>query len=303
MKQNYKLAKARSQRFLKAKVRKAKSATISAVRRQYYFNRAYADMRNYISRNEDIYITSLIVTAVLAYAASLSLGQFLLMFFNTAYGLSDVTGINILVLMFAASMVVGVFYLWVASFLMNMMSLPIMDGAGRKTIRSLRKTARASLRLTSRVSATWVTLFGLAAVGPIIAGVVALVFIKSNPLPPEVLLDLIPKAVAASVAWVFIVLMNFGLAPYVALFEPKIGLLQTFKRSYKLVKSRGRIFLLLGYTALTFAIAAAFKLSIAAENILMLNKWVAFSLFILSAGILGNAMAVTLYRKRRLARR
>lgn len=301
-KNSYRQATAKLQKFAKAKARRAKSQAVSAVRRQYYFSQAYADTRLAVARNEDIFISALIITAILAYAATISVGEFIIMFFNTAFGISEVIGLNIMLVMFAACAVLAVLYLWVAAFVTNLMSIAIMNGANRKKHRSLRGTARQSLRYASRVSGAWVGLLALIFLPICLGAAGILAYIKLYGISPDGLIELAPRALAAGVAWIFIVLMNFGLIAQVALFEPQVSLVKTFKRSYQLVKARGRIFLLLGYTLLALAAAAGLKLAAAVEAITMLNQWIAYGVILLAISVFGNAMLVSLYRKRRLAR-
>lgn len=302
LKRTIKTGRAKSLRLAKAKLRKIKSATRQAVRRQYYFSNAYADTRQAISRNEDIFITALIVMAVMSFAAVRVLFEFLFMFLNTAFALSQLTTLNVMVWITAACLVVGVMYAWVAAFSFNMLSLSIMEGATGKKLRSVRQTARKSLSRASRVTAVWFCLAALLTL-PVLAAIAGvLTYLHFYPMSPAGLLALAPKIAVAGVAWICLVLMNFSLAPQVALFEPNLTLGQVFSRSRLLVRRRGRIFLLLGHCLLAAALLVTYKLSGMIEHVLMLNKWVAFSLFLLAAAALGNGIKTTLYRKRCLAR-
>lgn len=302
LKRTVKTGQAKIQKLAKAKLKKAKSTTRQAIRRQYYFTSAYGDMRQAISRNEDIFITALIVVTVMSFAAARALFEFLFMFLNTAFALSQLTAISIMIWIAAACLVVGVLYAWVAAFSFNMLSLSIMEGATGKKLRSVRQTARKSLRRASRVTGVWSCLVILLTAPILLLMTSVLIYHHFYPLSQDGLLNLIPKIAVTSVTWICLVLMHFSLAPQVALFEPDLTLRQVFNRSRLLVRRRGRIFLLLGHCLLAAALLAAYKTSELIEHILMLDKWVAFSLFLLAAVVFGNGLKTTLYRKRSLAR-
>lgn len=303
LKRTLKTGQAKAHKLVRAKLKKAKSATRQAIRRQYYFSSAYGDMRQAISRNEDIFITAFIVMAVMSFAAARALFEFLFMFLNTAFALSQLTAVSIMLWILAACLVVGVLYAWVAAFSFNMLSMSIMEGATGKKRRSVRLTARQSLSRASRVTGVWFCLAVLLVVPILLAIAGVLTYHRFYPISPEGILNLIPKIAVAGVTWVCLVLMHFSLAPQVALFEPNLTLRQVFNRSRLLVRRRGRIFLLLGHCLLAAALLAAYKMSELIERILMLDKWVAFSLFLLTAAVLVNGLKTALYRKRALARR
>jgi hypothetical protein len=303
LKRTVKTGQAKIQKLAKAKLKKAKSTTRQAVRRQYYFSSAYGDMRQAISRNEDIFITSLIVVTVMSFAAARALFEFLFMFLNTAFALSQLTAVSIMLWIAAACLVVGVLYAWVAAFSFNMLSLSIMEGATGKKLRSVRQTARKSLRRASRVTGVWFCLAALLIVPILLIMAGVLTYLHFYPISQDGLLNLIPKIAVTGVTWICLVLMHFSLAPQVALFEPDLSISQVFNRSRLLVRRRGRIFLLLGHCLLAVVLLAAYKLSEAIEYVLMLDKWVAFSLFLLAAAVMVNGLKTSLYRKRALARR
>jgi hypothetical protein len=298
-----KLAKRQLYKVAKLKARKARTYIRAAIRSQYYMHYAFADMRRSINRNEDIFITSAIIIAIVAYAATFTAVEFLLLFLNTAYGIAQVTGLDINLIILTAAMTLITLYGWVLSFAVNNMSISIMDGANRKKNRSVRKTLRRGLQQASRVTAAWFTLGALIFLPLLIATGIGYLYIHVSHVSEEELLNIISKAIILAITWVCIVLMQFSLAPQVALFESHLNLKQVFVRARSLVIGKGRIFMLLGYCLVGLVFAASYKLSELLEDILMLNKWVALSFFTIGLAMLSNGILVTLYHKRRLARK
>lgn len=292
-----------ARKYTRSNIRKAKTRTKTVVRSQYYFNYAYADMVRYIRRNEDIFIASLMAFTAVGYAIAVSFVEILLLFMNTAYAISDITGIDIGIMIFASAGILATLYIWALTFAMNCLSIAVMDGAVQKKNRTLRQTMKKGLTASSRVTASTFTLIGLI-VGPLLLmAALGYAYIHFNQLSQDELLNLVPKVIIAAVTWVCIVLMQYSLAPYVALFESDSSPRQTLVRSRNLTIGRGRIFILLGYCLLAFSLFLSYKMSVLIESLLMLDKWVSFSVMVLGLMILANAMLVTLYRKRRLSRR
>lgn len=298
-----KLTKLSIQKQAKAKIRKLRSEAKAAIKSQYYIQYAFADLRRYIARNEDIFIISAITMLIIGYAATVSAVEFMLMFLNTAYGISQITGLDISLMILTAFTILVTLYAWVLSFAMNTMSIAIVDGANRKKKRSARQTLRKGLARASRVTIAGYTLGALIVVPIILAALLSYLYLHITSVSEEAILNFVPRAIIASIAWACVVLMQFGLITQVALFEPQLNLRQMFTKARRLVIKKGRVFLLLGYSIAVVALLISYQLSKFIERFLMLNKWVAMSFFIFGLAMVGNGILVALYQKRRLSRK
>jgi hypothetical protein len=283
----------------KAQLRRAKSRSVATIRRQYYLTDAVSDLRVAIGRNEDIFITAVMAILVLGFSYVATAANFLILFFKTAYDLADLSGINMGLLMVVAGTVIAVLFGWLAAFLLNLMSVAVMDGATRKVHRSVRSTVRTSLRQAGRVASAWL-LFGCVIGLPLALGVAgSYYYMHAHAVSMDELLGDLPKAVIGALTWIVFAIMQYSLAPYVALFEPELPLSRTLRRSRQLVRRRGHLFLLFGYLIFGAALVAAYRLSSVAGS----GQGLVFAMLTLIITFTAHGTLVMLYRKRKLARK
>jgi hypothetical protein len=291
-----------SKRFIKAQLRKVRSKTNAAIRRQYFISQAYSDSRTAIKLNEDIYITMLMATAVVGFAFSVLMSEIAILFFQTAYDFAEATGVNMMLITSVAVGVLLTLSAWVLALFLNSLSITTIEGANRKFYRSVRSTFRRALSQAPHTAAMWL-LVVLMIIVPIsiVAGLAALYF-YFYPATVDQILVLAPYASIAALIWIVTVLINYGLAPHVSLFESNATIKQSFQRSRQLVMRKGRVFLLFYYILLSSLIAGAYTLAkIAAEfGIPFVMIFAPLSLIIL---LQANNVLVSFYRKRYLARK
>jgi len=191
---------------------------------------------------------------------------------------------------------------WLAAFLLNMLSLAVMDGANRKVKRSIRATTRQGLRYSTRVANAWFVLGAIIAMPLLAASALGYLYIDlfgSSAVKPEAFL---PYVIAAAAAWVLFALLHYSLIPQVALFEPKLPLKQVITRSRHLVRRRGRLFLLAGYGLLGVVLTAGYQLSELIEKFFGLENVLSLFMGTFVTVIFANCILVIFYRKRKLAR-
>lgn len=288
---------------LRRRLRTTKRKLLQTYRRQYFLTSAFRDLRSAVARNEDIFIASIIIAAVVGYSFATTATDLLLLFFKTAFDATNAIGIGMLPLSITALGTMAVLCIWVLAFMLNTLSLAIMDGANGKLHRSLRRTVRNGLRSAGRVSSTWFML-SLRALIPIAAvGIMSIVYIAAAGMSLEEAIALAPIAGTAAGLGVLYTLLQYSLAPYVALFEQELTVGQTFRRSRQLIKRRGRLFLLSLYVATAAVLAGIYGLALLLESVLGLDKLVLGMLGTFAAGLSLNCMLTTLYRKRKLARK
>lgn len=299
-----KLAKLQVACLRKSKIatRKARSRTNAYFRSQYYIGTAAVDLKVAAARNEDILLASLITTVSLFFSFMSMSGEAMLLFFMTGYDIAELSGVNMAVLMLVVCSIFGVIGAWLAALLLSMQSLSVMDGANRKRNRSFRSTARKSLQYASRVASAWTALLVVVALPLIILAINSFFLLESARDPVVAIEAIFPYVATAGIASTVLLLINYGLVPYVALFEPQIPLHRALDRSHKLVKRRGRIFILAIYGLLTAAVAAAYGVSNLLNQYLKIPTAVSF--FILSGLVIMyiNCIMVIFYRKRKQAR-
>ncbi len=292
-----------TQKLLKAQIRKAKTKTIRAVRSQYYVSTALADAKIAARRNEDIVITMTILAIVICYSAAAISLDLLITAFSAVFALSEVTKIDPSTLIILTFGSVAVIAGWLAAMVMNMQSIALLDGANRKRINTVRSTVRKSLKYTSRVTYSWL-LIGLIIIGiPALGAIAAAMYLSQTTISMLGMLEFAPFAITAGIAWVVIMLMEYGLVPYIMLFEPHLSFRQTLSRSNELIKNKGRIFLLCADILLGISLAGAYFTATKAEALLGIHRGLHFFGYGLALVLIYNAVMTLFYRKRKLARR
>ncbi|CAN5634779.1 hypothetical protein BH23PAT1_BH23PAT1_2980 [soil metagenome] len=295
--------KKKALKLIKASLRKAKSKVRAIVRRQYFVTCAYSDLQVAVRRNEDIFLGTLMITLGVSFSFAVTAVEALLLFFRTAFELSGSIGLDVGLLTIVALAILAVLGVWVSAFLTNLQSIAFIQGATGNNYRSLRSTIRKSLRYSSRISAVWFMLCSLIFTPLVIGVALGYLYLSINPLSMSQIFNLLQAAIVLAIIWVIIVIMNFGLTPYAALYEPGLNLRQAFVRSARLVQRRGRIFILFVYCLIGLALFAAYEVSELANTTLGTNSWLIFSALALAILALGNGIMAMLYRKRKLARK
>lgn len=294
--------KKKAMRVARAQTRILRRKAVATYRRQYFLNNAYADTRTAVSRNEDIFITGLLAVFILLFSSLNTATNMMLLFLGTAYEIATFTGISMAILILTVGAIIATLCGWIICLLLNMLSIATMDGATRKVKRSSRSTARHGLALAGRITSAW-ALLGTLLVGPImLAAITSFWLLQIGAITLAQLLQNVPIIALACITYFVVCLINFSLVPYVALFETKLSLTATFRRSHELVRRRGRIFTLLGYTLFGTTIYASLEFARLADKILHINLWLTFAMLTLIAIVTANCMTVVFYRKRKLAR-
>jgi hypothetical protein len=298
------LAKLRikTEKQIKTSIKKAKSKSIATVRKQYYLSSAFADVRIAARHNEDIAITMLILAFVIGYSSAAMSLNLLITAFNTAFVASDAMNINPGIFILIAGSTLGILCGWLLSFVMNMQSIALMDGAVRKIRRSVRSTIRTSLRYTTRVTEAWVLFFCILLGIPGLGALSAASYLSLTDTSMNQLLTYIPYGITAAIAWIVIMLMEYSLLPYIALFEPTVPLRQLLTRSTQLISRRGRIFILALQIILGLSLFGAYQLSKYTEQLFRVHQGLQFFSYSFVILLLANSIMVMLYRKRKLAR-
>jgi hypothetical protein len=292
----------KTRKYINKKIQRAESALLRHLRTQYYPATAWADLRIAALRNEDIVLNAFILLMVIGFATTVTVFDFALLFLNTAYDISALTGIDMRILILVVGGVLVSLGGWVSAFLMNMMSIAILDGAHRKLKSTVRTTFRTALSMASAVTTAWFMLAVrsvLPALSAVIIGTLYLKFFYDT-----FTLPLLVWAVAAAtmMTWSLVNFLRFSLAPYIVLFE-RAPIPQAFKRSNTLLKYRGKVFLLSVYISLVALLAAMYGAAYLIESIVAYDKYPVFAVM----GVFGlsatNGMLVMLYRKRKLSRK
>ena len=296
-------ATGRFQKRNRSAIRRARSKTIAYARHQYYPTTAYADLRIAAARNEDIFITALILLFVLTFSITTTGFQFLLTFLGTATAVADLTHISGGLLLIVTFTIPAILCSWVAAFLVNMFSISLMDGATRKINQSVRLTVRRSLRAASRTANAWLLLIAVLAAVPLVLLVVSSLYLQVVTVTKAATMATLPYAVIACALWFIYVLAQYSLAPSVALFEPDLTLPKILNRSRQLVKRRGRVFSIVVYLLAVAGVAGVYLLASLVQSSLHIDKAALVSLGSLTAILGSHGLMVMLYRKRKLARK
>ncbi|MGI9027224.1 MAG: hypothetical protein ACR2FM_00035 [Candidatus Saccharimonadales bacterium] len=239
---------------------------------------------------------------VLTVAAAATAGEILLSLSMTTVSLADMTGMSALGLMLLASVATAVLYGWFFAFLMNLLSVSVMEGATRKSIRSVRLTYKKSLHQASRIASSWFMILALIVVPLLVAVVITYLSIGLFQLNLIQLLTVLQYETIAAIIWLIYVLLQYSLVPCALLFESNQTLTSAFGRSRQLVNRKGRLFVLAAYVSLMVILLGVYSAAALIEQAVSLEKWLTFSLAALLTVLFFNGSMVMLYRKRRLAR-
>jgi hypothetical protein len=289
-------------RLLKSKIRGIRRSYVGWYRQQYFLPTAYKDLKMGVRQNEDIFIAVVFAAAVLSYASGAIAAEMFITFFLTAFTASEISGINILLFASIAGATLLAIVAWVAAFFTNSMSLAIIQGANRCTIRSLRSTLRQGLRIASRTATSWL-MITIAIALPIAAA--SLVMLAHLLLFADSFYDILavaPYAIIIASTGVLLTLLHYSLVPIVALFETDLTWKQVFTRSRQLVDRRGKMFVLAAYGLLATVLSIAYGLYKLFFNLTGLDFILLLCLIVIVAAAYFNCIMTVLYRKRRLAR-
>lgn len=293
----------RQQKIVRRKTIRTYRKTVAVIRRQYYLTNALIDTKRAAKNNEDILIGSLLLATTISFSLASTLANLVYIFMQTAAALSTVSGVSLALLALVAAGVIVTLTIWVLTFLQNMLSLSVMEGATGKRIRSTRMTIRKSLGLTTRVSSAWV-LLGIIALGPVgTIALMTLIVLHAIHVPLASSLPFLAVIGVLALGWIIGILVRFGLTPQVALFEPTLSWSQVYSRSQQLLQHKGKLFILSGYVALLGGLAATYGVALLlqwATHVASTLTFIILAWYILT---LANTTAVMFYRKRKLARK
>lgn len=290
-------------RTCKKTIKKTRTKVALYFRSQYYITSATRDLKVAATKNEDIVISTLIIAAALIFSYMNIASELLLAFFHTALVISETTQLNMLILGLIVTGVFGVIAAWLSALITNMIAISVMEGSTRKQHKSVRKTLRKSLRYTGRVTGSWVAYISLLLIPQFVVGIATLVFTLTSSNPMATLETGMPIIAVAAITSMVVLIMNYGLMPYVALFEPEINLITAAKRSRELVRTKGRLFIL-SINGLFFGgMVVAFAAARAIESMIYIPAAVTFFVLACVLVLYTNCLMVMLYRKRKLARK
>ncbi|MBA2279517.1 hypothetical protein H0V99_03725 [Candidatus Saccharibacteria bacterium] len=299
---NIKALKLRAQRLTKANVRRTKRLSLSWYRRQYFLATANGDLKQSIRRNEDIFIAVTVIAAILGYVYVMIATEMTYAFFMTAYFISEASGANMFLISLIAASSLTAAFAWVLAFILNSMSVAIMQGANSKRIRSVRATLYDGLHNIGRTTVSWLMLLSMIAVPVLAIAVIGLIHFLAFKTTQEETLKLLPYYIIAAVAISFYVLVNYGLMPLVALFERNLSYKQVIKRTRQLLSSKGKLFLTAVYGILSVVLTAEFLLSRAIQHSVGIHKVLSFGIMAVITIVYANGVLTMFYRKRRQAR-
>jgi hypothetical protein len=271
-------------------------------RRQYFMSMAHRDTKLFASKNEDIMLAVVFAAAVIGFAVAAVAAELMFTFFLTAYTVSEVSGASMLLLAMIAGGTLGVSIVWILSFLLNAISIGLMQGANNVKRRSILKTLRAGLQTAGKTSMVWVLLACKAAVPAIAVLLGTVLYITVAHVDIKELVTIIPYSVVAMLIGVEWVLMRNALAPVVAAHESTLGYKEIFARSNQLLRRRGQLFALSLHMLFVLGLSLAYGVSLVMSSVLGISQVLTLGLAIFGMAVYAQSLMTALYRKRRLAR-
>lgn len=293
---------AKSLKFVKAKIKRARRLSLVYVKKQYSVSLAIRDVRSAAQQNEDILIAATATVGLLAYGITVMAARFLLNVFTLTYAFSEAMNVDMLLVTVVIGGVILASSLLLTAFCMNFVSYALMDGANRKVHKSIRSTVRKSMRSANRVVLAWL-LYGLMILSPAFAmGILTVMYYKWATGPyvfSPVLLTIIVAMWAIST---LAIMITYSLVPAVALFEPNLLLFETLGRSRYLTKKCSRPFLVSALLGLVIYSTGLYALCQYLSQFIGRVSNLLFAIGMLVSIIALNSVLTMLYRKRKLAR-
>lgn len=291
-----------SRRLIKTNIRKARRATIAYTRKQYFVSSAYKDLKTSIRQNEDIFIAAVATFALVSYALAALIARFVVSIFTVTYEFSESVSVDPALPIVVMGALIGITSMLMAAFSMNFVSFSLMDGINRKQYKSIRSTARRSLKLSGRIALAW-SFFGAMILARIflmliIGGIYAKWIYSIYALPVN---GLIFCGILGS-AWLLEGIFKYSLVPTVALYERDLLLIETFERSNNLTKKGSKVFLLAGSLSISAYAAGIYFARQYLDQWLDAAATLLFIVGILIGVLIINSALALLYRKRKLAR-
>lgn len=293
----------RQQLLLKRSVKRSTRRTVASLRRQYYLTDAFGDSRRAFAQNEDIALAALIIISFLSFSAVSTFANAVYILILAGSVISDVTGINLAVLVIIALGISGVAIAWISAFLQNLLSVALMEGATRKRNRSLRQSLRKALRYASRTAAAWIALLGAAFIPAAVILPVTFLILHFAHIKIAAGLPYLLGAGFLGLAWAVWVLANFSLLPYTHLFDTPKSWRDAATRSQRLVQNKGRLFVLGGHLVFLAALAALYCVALGIQKLTHFNSSIMFLMLNTITMTVANAILTMFYRKRKLARK
>lgn len=264
-----------------------------SITKKYTIFRSFYDMLAAVKKNPVTFGVTLVTayaasTAVLSltlYAmAKLALGQSGLLFASLP---RIITGLVIGLLIYT------LLYALVYAFTLSSMAFSLRDEKN-----SIKTVFKKALSVAPRVVKTN-ALVAIVAYWPlaVLAFLPLLLFSMAGLNNPALAL-VFPVVVIAALIWALIANLRFALAPFVAMFEPKIPLKQTLKRSEELLKNGGQWFIFKGVLlllAVLILLAIATKSSL---NQLEQSSDIAVNILFIALSILAEGALIMLYFNR-----
>lgn len=246
----------RRKKRLETELKFARRRTATMIRQwyrtQYFFKVAFKDIKRGTLQNEDGVLGTTFLGIVICFAAVSVAAQVLLSFFETTTTFVDSFGLSIFVASALSVSVFGLCVAWLSAFLLNSISLALMQGLNRTVHKSIRSTLGYGLYFSSRTVAAWVA-YLLVMFLPVLAlftVLAALAFTKL--ISFDQLMLAAPYTIIVAIAWIVVILMQYSLMPFITFYEPEKSFTQAFGRAHALVVGKGRVFtLMLAITALT----------------------------------------------------
>ncbi|HSW37698.1 MAG TPA: hypothetical protein VLG37_05025 [Candidatus Saccharimonadales bacterium] len=268
--------------------------------KKYRVSRALKDVLSATRHNGLTFLLSVVISYILVGFSLLVVGLVIGKVLYGRYGLILASTSRLLVVLFGSLVLYTVWYAFAYAFVLSAASLAIRAGSEKRKS-SLGANLSTALAATGRVGAAN-TLFALASLWPIILSIFlpSILLTRSRGSGSPLVLSLI--LILAALVWIYIAVLRFALAPYVALFEPGLPITKSLARSKHLLEKGGQWFLVKGFFGLVAILIILSRLTNSSIRDLnnTHNIWLNLSLVVLS--MLTNGALVMLYLNRRAVR-
>ena len=246
-------------------------------------------------------LAAYLVSVVLAFAASIvGIGLLIVPVISVYVAIAHKGGISTgstVGLIIGAVVFAIIWFLATGAFVLTYTALALDAGAnGRRS--GVGETLRASFGHFRRVIIADLFIV-VAAMGPLLAVILISVPIVSFAKPLAVLT--IVGGVAGTI-WVYVALLRYMMAPYVAIFEPELPASRLLSRSRQLMKKGGQWFIIKEFVVVFLGLALLSYIAGTASHGSSGPLSLVVNLVSFAATLVASGMIVMLYRNRKLVR-
>lgn len=269
--------------------------------KKYKVFRAVGDTFKSIRNNTATFLFTVIVSYIVATVSLILVSLIISKFLYGESGMLFASTPKLLTVLIGSLVLYTAWYAFAGAFILATTSLAINDGSENRK-NTLSATLSNGISKMVRVVLADI-LFILVAFWPVVLIIfVPIILLTSGGAGSKNLLILLPILMLVAIIWIYLALIRFALAPFVALFEPDVPITKTLGRSNHLLQKGGQWFLLKGFLLVILILIILAVATGQSLPELMDSNGAISNVFFIFITVIANGALVMLYRNRKSVR-